>query len=209
MPSGYQPFYATPGNTQTQAGWIIVPSYESIAGRTYPQWAEQYWAWLLSKRPDRNPTQDMSGELCAEDQSGAMWYLAGADEKARVERACTIPHGKYLMLPAIVQIVSRKDQPCSELEKDRFAERAVNSIRADFVTVDGQRFDALYDYHPFTSHCTIIRGTDGQAISNSSVFYGTWVVLNPLPKGDHVVSFGGSLPELNTYRNVTYRLHVE
>lgn len=210
-PAGYQPFYTPPPNVDggSRLDWIV-PSYERVAGKSYLEWSAQYWAWLLPQT-ERNPVLDLTGELCGNGQSGPVWFLAGGDAKSRITRRCKVPSGKYLFLPAAVQMLSSKVGfgPCEKLEADALASRAANAILSDFVSIDGQRFDALYDYRLHVPKCTTIRGPHGEAIASDLVYYGTWVMLHPLPEGRHTISFGGSLPARDSDRSVTYVLDVE
>ncbi|WP_129778354.1 lysozyme inhibitor LprI family protein [Peristeroidobacter soli] len=214
-PAAYQAFYVPPSNAEEKppVEWIV-PYYQRTAGETLPIWAERYWVWLMSHSRERNPTQDITGDLCGANQNGPVWFLAGGDAKARINRRCTVPQGKYILLPAFAQLMtSRLDAPvpisCTQFESQALAANGSGAIQADFIVLDGQRFDALYDYRPYTPQCVTIRGGRGETVVKDAIFYGTWVMLQPLPPGDHTISFGGELPALNTYRNVTYKIHIE
>lgn len=211
-PPGFRPFFAPHANAAggSSLDWIV-PSYKKVAGAGLPEWAERYWAWLLAKPPERSPTQDTTGEHCTDDQAGPVWFLAGGDAKSNITRVCRVPRGKFILLPAIVQILFSKvgSQPCAKLESDGVARNGSNAIQTAYVVVDGERFDALYDFRLYTTGCRSIRGTAGETIVSDAIFYGVWVMLQPLPEGEHVITFGGDLPALNTYRNVTYRVRVE
>jgi hypothetical protein len=120
-----------------------------------------------------------------------------------------VPKGKFILVPALAQLVASTDgRLCDKLEADAVANNGANAIRSDFVSIDGQRFDALYDYRVHAPRCTTIRGSDGETVATNVVYYGTWVILQPLPEGHHTISFGGKLPP-NLDRGVTYLLDVE
>jgi len=214
-PAAYQAFYAPPTNAEAspQVDWLV-PSYESVAGKTLTAWTERYWAWLIPQMKGRNPTDDLTGEQCAAQQSGPVWFLAGGDVKARITRRCTIPQGRYILLPALAQIITARpdaEHPmlCSKLESDSVAEHGSGAIESDFIVLDGHRFDALYDYRPYTPKCMTIRTEGGEIVVQDAIFYGTYVLLQPLPAGDHTISFGGELAATNAHRAVTYQIHVE
>ena len=123
-PAGYQPFYGPPAAAfgDNPIDWIV-PSYQKVAGKSYGDWAGGYWAWLLVKPPDRSVTEDMTGQYCGDGQSGPVWFLSGADEQSRIVRSCNVPRGKFLLVPAVMQIMSSTvgSAPCAALEKDQVA----------------------------------------------------------------------------------------
>jgi hypothetical protein len=66
----------------------------------------QWWKWILGIPPEDSPVLDVTGENCAEDQKGPIWYLAGFAGSSEgppfggsAERDCTIPEGKDLLIP--------------------------------------------------------------------------------------------------------------
>ena len=212
-PAGYRPFYVPPADAATSShlGWIV-PSYKRVQGKSYSEWAEQFWGWLLAKAPNRDPTEDTTGQFCTEDQSGSVWFLAGGDAASHITRTCTIPTGKFLFVPTVVhfvQVLRNGDVTCAKMEKDRVSETAIDAIESAFITIDGETFDSLYDYRPYSRRCTAILGRDGAVIVPQAMFHGICIMLQPLPAGDHVIRMGGTLPALNTYRDVTYHIHVK
>jgi uncharacterized protein YecT (DUF1311 family) len=212
MPAGFQPFFTSPNNVAggSRVEWIV-PPYKKVAGAGLPQWAERYWAWLLAKPAERSPTQDTTGEFCADAQAGPVWFLAGGDARSHITRVCRVPRGKFILLPPIVQIIYSTNgaQTCAELEAKGAARDGVDAIQSAYIILDEERFDALHDFRPYSTRCTSIRGPAGEIVVSDAIFYGVWVMLQPLPEGEHVIRFGGELPALNTYRDVTYRIRVE
>lgn len=212
MPAGYQPYFAaSPGNVGgSRLDWIV-PSYKKVANLNLPEWTARYWAWLLPKSPERNPTQDTTGESCADQQSGPVWFLAGGDVKSRIERTCHVPKGKFILLPVLAQGVFPKDGTdtgCARSESNGAAKDGAAAVQNAYVTIDGTRFDALYDFHVYTERCIPIRGAAGDIVVPNGLFYGVTVMLQPLPEGAHEISFGGDLAATNTYRAVTYKITV-
>lgn len=210
-PAGYQPFHVSPVSSPAALPAALVPSFQRISGKSVEEWAERYWAWLLPKQPARNPVLDSTGRYCADDQAGPVWFLSSADAKSRITRSCTIPKGKFILVPAVANLLysTAGVQPCAKIENDRVGQNGAAAIQSVFVTVDGERFDALYDYRAYTDKCTTIRGDAGEKIVSDLVFWGSWVLLYPLSEGDHVISFGGELPAINASRSVTYKIRIE
>jgi hypothetical protein len=215
MPAGYQPFYAPPKTASGDAiaDWIV-PRHRKVAGLTLGEWGLKYWGWLLRQNPDRNPTQDTTGAWCGAGQDGPVWFLAGADARTHIMRECRIPRGKYVMLPAVVQLWFPKtdelaQDACAKMESQQFAKLGADSIRDAFVVINGERFEGFADRRPYSTRCANIVGDRGETIVASAMQYGAWMMLYPLPSGIHEISFGGSIPDLNTHRAVTYRIRVE
>lgn len=209
LSAGYLPFYGAMEGDNVM-DWIV-PIYTKPAGQSYNEWALKYWAWLLSKQPDHNPTQDSTGQYCADGQSGDVWFLAGGDAKSRMTRSCKIPRGKFLLLPAVVQLLSSRvgSVVCADAQKQALAKDGADAIAAAFVTINGHTFNSLKDYKLYTPGCVTIQGADSRTLSTDALFYGVWILLRPLPPGEHVISFGGQIPKLNTDRGVSYKLSVE
>jgi hypothetical protein len=62
--------------------------------------------WILGIPADKSPLLDETGDDCAEDQKGPIWYLAGFPGSTEgppfggsAERDCTIPEGKDILIP--------------------------------------------------------------------------------------------------------------
>ena len=69
----------------------------------------EWWQWITDIPREINPLLDETGEDCAVDQQGQVWFLAGTpgDTEADgiiigdAERQCTIPEGKKILFPII------------------------------------------------------------------------------------------------------------
>jgi uncharacterized protein YecT (DUF1311 family) len=212
-PAGYEPFRVPAKSAAGEAyvDWIL-PAYRNVEGFTLGQWAQRYWAWLLSKPAARSPVTDTTGDRCTDDQSGSVWFLAGADANSHIRRQCRVPRGRYLFLPVLAQLLTVQKEPgktCADLEKNQIGRAGFNAQRNIFLKINGERFDSFFENRPYSTKCGPIVSASGQMIVDQSMFYGTFIMLHPLPPGDHVVEFGGLLPETGANRAVTYELHVE
>ena len=212
VPAGFVPFYAdsTTSPSAPSPDWIV-PRHLKVQGASYDDWAKAYWGWLYGRERNRNPVQDLTGQYCADGQSGPVWMLAGGDAAARIERSCRTPRGRYLLLPLVVQSASANKSPadCEKLIKSRMPQDAANAVDKAFVVLDGLRMEGLNDYRIYSTSCTTISSATGSPLASNAVIYGMWVMLRPLPPGDHVIRFGGELPALGLTREVTYRIRVE
>lgn len=211
-PPGYEPYYKAPSNVSggSRLDWVV-PIYQKVANQGLSYWAERYWAWLLVKSPERSPVTDTTGAYCGDAQAGPVWFLASADAKNHIVRSCTVPSGKFILMPAVANLIQSAtgNNPCSKIEAEDLPQKGVDSIESVYVTIDGQRFDSFYDNRVHTKNCYTIRGPAGETVARDVVFFGAWIMLRPLPPGDHTISFGGKLEALQVNRDVTYKLTVQ
>jgi hypothetical protein len=205
MPPGFRPWY-TPARGGEPLRWIA-PAPERLAGKTRAQVAAAYWQWLLDRDAAQNPTQDRTGALCGARQAGEWWFLAGAAEADRIERRCTVPFGMPIVVPVMAVLLNFDDAKiCADNEK--LASLAPFTLQNAFLEIDGKRFDRLQEYSASISHCPPMEA-GGKFISRQANWLGLWVPLKDLPRGEHVVSFGGGFKALNIERRVVYRLTVQ
>ena len=211
LPPGFLPFYTQPAPVAAAAPDWVVPRYMKVQGKTHEQWAQAYWTWLMSRDAARSPVQDLTGAYCADGQAGPVWMLSGGDAAARIERSCTVRRGSYLLVPTVVQLIGSNIDAaaCERLVRENFASNGAGAVQGAYLTVDGLRLDALEDHRIYSPACTAIVGQAGQVLVANAVFYGVWLLVRPLPPGDHVLQFGGELPALNLKRDVTYRIRVQ
>jgi hypothetical protein len=91
----------------------VAPLASRPLGQSYADWAVAWWKWIDSIPYAVNPLQDHTGQDCAEDQSGQVWFLAGVSGGAggTANLSCTLPAGKHIFFP-IVNFIN--DYPCPE-----------------------------------------------------------------------------------------------
>ena len=85
----------------------VAPPTSRPHGRTYGEWAAEWVKWFYAIPLGVNPATDPDGSQCAINQSGPVWFLAGAFESAT--RNCTIPAGTAIFFPLDVYT---DDYPC-------------------------------------------------------------------------------------------------
>ena len=77
------------------------PLNPKILGKTYGEWAAEWWQWALAGPDGMNVVQDTTGEFCDLNQpAGNVWFLAGTFG-GLAERSCTIPPNKALFYPLL------------------------------------------------------------------------------------------------------------
>lgn len=193
----------------------VLPQVAAPYGATYGEWGARWWQWVLSVPAEENPLFDTTGEHCARNQAGAVWYLAGtAGGGAPVTRSCTVPAGHALFFP-VANFVFIATEPG---ETEEQAHQAVTEqadgleVSALQVAVDGHSLDQLGSYRAHSPTFSVAlpednvfglpAGTYGPAATD-----GYWVMLHPLRPGEHTVhltaDFGGG-----SVLDVTYDLVV-
>ena len=204
----------------------VIPPHARAYGLSYAEWGAQWWRWSYSFPLDQFPPLQ-SGELdCGLGQSGSVWFLAGTAGQGPVTRSCTIPTGKAVFFPIITYL---NDYPCpdpnfqpppGETLEEFLTEGAAAII--DLVTqlqvvVDGQPLNDLFSYRAtsrlftFTADPSLVAfdpcvtGTSQVGVTD-----GYWILMNPLPPGQHTIFFhavidfgGGSTFEVQVTYNLT------
>jgi hypothetical protein len=205
MPAGYKAWYA-PIESDEPSRWLQ-PAWERTVGLDRPALARAYWDWLFDRDAAQNPTLDRTGALCSFHQGAKYWYLAGGAEADRIERRCTIPYGMPVVVPVMSFVLQfTKPEDCEANVK--VASLAPFTFQNSFLEIDGKRFDRLQDYSASWSACTPFV-TGGKRTSDQALWLGLWVPLQPLPRGEHVITFGGRFNALNSDRRVTYKVNVQ
>jgi hypothetical protein len=182
----------------------LIPPDKAIAGASQEEWSKRWWRWALSFDDDSSPVGDRDGSLCAEGQSGPVWFLAGTYGTARTVRSCHVPAGKTLFFPLINYITYEpddEDESCASLKQR--AARLTPAPTALLLDVNGKRFNGLAAHRQATRRCFHVAEDDDTMAAGN----GFYVALGPLKKGRYTLNFGGILPDMS--QAVTYTLDVE
>ncbi len=160
---------------------------------------------MFSIPASTNPLLDANGDYCHEGQSGKVWFLAGS-WVGPVERHCTIPTGTALFFPVLNAAFGASVFDCEptvpgvacDVETLRLAAAAPMDAATDLnATIDGVVVRKLKAYRTQSPVFPITAPPDGLIPSGTAgpnVSDGYWLFLNPLPPGDHTISFGGVVP---------------
>ena len=199
----------------------VYPPESSPYGKTLGEWSGLWWAWAFGIPAGVNPILDPTGANCDENQSGPVWFLAGAFSSDPLTRSCTVPLGKAVFFPII-------NIECSTVEPPPFHGDTPAELLAcatsfigfsDVITcsVDGAAVNNAVGFRfqspatPFTASVDNIlgvpAGTSGLLVSD-----GYWIMVPPLPVGPHVIHFTGLLgggPFAGFSQDVTYEITVQ
>jgi hypothetical protein len=79
---------------------LFVPS-DSPYGKTFLDWAKEWWKWNFSLNGTTHPSMDPNPEKCAnQNQSSNVWFLPNFDsiQKPDYTFTCTVPQGKAIIV---------------------------------------------------------------------------------------------------------------
>jgi hypothetical protein len=72
-----------------------------IFGKSYKEWTEEWWKWLVGIPKDKNPANDASGQHGKQNQPKKdVWFLAG-EIKGKAKRKIDIPEGRAILCPVV------------------------------------------------------------------------------------------------------------
>lgn len=188
---------------------LLLSPEESVEGISQSEWSRRWWQWAGSFEQSESPIADRTGALCAQKQSGAVWFLAGTYGTKRTVRTCTVPRGKYLFFPLINYVVMPTSQGSMNCAT---AIGAVARITEDvsnlLLDLNGVRHSGLARHRQSTPTCFDLGALAEPRIRVfPSAANGYYAMLKPLPPGTHTLNFGGVLPGM--VQAVTYTLTVE
>jgi hypothetical protein len=188
-------------------------------GLTYGEWTAKWWQWAESIPTENNPQLDETGEDCAQaqNQTGPVWFLAGTSG-GTVERTCTIPAGKAILIPVLNTVNIRA---ASETDEELLAgaKSAVDSVTILEFSIDGLPLQDIWNYRIQSPFFDVTLPNDNVfGISEGTyraVADGYWVFLEPLPPGQHEIRLHGAMgnptaisPTPSFETAVTYHLIV-
>jgi hypothetical protein len=193
----------------------VIPPNSHPYGRTYGDWGGAFWQWLYSIPVPNNPALDETGVNCGVGQAGPVWYLPGVfNVSGSATRGCTIPSGKALFFPIL-------NAECSDIEGNGTTEDALRACARSLidpvtdlaVEVDGVPVQNLQNYRvtsslmPFTVPDNNLLQLFGFPAVPGEVYHlvsdGYYLMLSPLPVGQHTLHFHGSVPDIFTL-DITY-----
>lgn len=186
------------------------------AGGRYRTLAAKWWAWAIDE--ELAPIIETGSVDCAAGQQGKTWFLAGSFfDIGPVVRECSIPAGTKLFFPVVNAFAAAPpgQTACTPVpeptprQKQEHLECAASLIDpfdpADLTaTVDGEAVplvraaSALFPFH--LDDPNIFGVPAGTYLETAD---GYWVLLDPLPPGEHTIRFAAD-PVLD----VTYEITV-
>jgi hypothetical protein len=191
-------------------------------GKRYGEWSAEWWQWVFSIPASVHPLLDGSGEHCVMAQRGPAWFLAGGTQIPGADtHHCAVPEGTALFLPIFT--VERDNigvtPPRTETALRRLASADLDGVTEVRVEVDGvpiQNLDLFRFASPVfsvtlpqnnvlqaTGHAVAVPGTVFPVVAE-----GLYVMLKPLPAGEHTIAVRGSMPTTLFTLDVAYQLSI-
>ena len=168
---------------------------ESVSGISQSTYVNMWWQWALSMPQQNSPVWDRSGEKCAVNQAGPVWFLAGGYNDSLIRRKCAIPVGKYIFFPIINMLyypASAQDKPSCEAVKKNAAMNN-NHLISFKVNIDGKVFVNPAFFRQSSEKCfnlyVRVPHSDKYPPVYPSATDGYWMMLKPLAKGKHKIAF--------------------
>lgn len=187
----------------------VVPPTEWVSGANQAEWSVRWWQWAWSFPEDESPVADRTGQACASKQAGDVWFLAGTYGTRRTIRRCTVPAGKYIFFPLINYVFYPPrgvTDTCNSMKAS--AARQTDGPLALVLEVGAERVAVSEAHRQVSGRCFDLGARmEPPSRIHPAASDGYYVMLKPLPKGTHVINFGGILPSLS--QAVTYTLTVE
>jgi hypothetical protein len=192
-------------------------------GLKYGRLAAEWWQWAMSFPAASVPFFNTGGPVdIGAGQSGNVWFLAGANSGLASPRTGVVPTGTQLFFPMANLLNDYPCPPSFNFEPDpgesleHFLQRTGNlfmpALSDLFAEVDGAPLRDLTLYRTTSPMFTFtgdpaLASTFDPCITGtpqSGVGVGYWLLLAPLPPGQHTIRFGAP----SWGQDVTYELTV-
>jgi hypothetical protein len=191
----------------------IFPTDAEPYGMTYGEWTAKWWQWIYSMPEEDNPAVDATGENCANNQSGPVWFLAGTFGGA-VTRECTIPSDKAILYAIMnVECDSATDptldteselRSCAKADQDTVITKEITIDGVNISNLDSYRFQSpLFNLTFPENNIAGIAPQTAKAVSD-----GYWIFLEPLPPGTHEIHSRAALGDPTAIGTTNFALDV-
>jgi hypothetical protein len=204
---------------------VVVPPI----GPSYDALAVGWWQYVLSRPADTNPLTDTTGAQCANGQAGPVFFLAGGAGATTVTRTqCTVHGPRALFFPLLNAFDVHTPGDGLDTPELILKDFQTFGFRADTLnaSVDGVPIRNLDPKTtPFRACAGPIAGCAPRsfalALPDANLFGlprgiykpavqdGFYLLLAPLGRGVHTITFGGTGNFGAPFsQNITYRLRV-
>ena len=223
------PVQAGPGN---QGNPGVLPPNSTPFGLTYGQWSTALWQWTFSQPVSQNPLF-MNGDvdLSLGQPAGPVWFLGGIISLSpfggSANRTGTIPAGKALFFPLIDEEWDNSGVPPTTFTIPQLRALAKATIdSADDIACEIDGVPLLKLSNPLTTAYRVVSpvfgytlpatdnvlqffGIDISGTVGPAVADGIYVMLAPLPVGQHTIHFTAGFSTSAFMQDITYNLTVK
>jgi hypothetical protein len=187
-----QPVLAKGGNPG------VAPPNSTPYDRTYGQWTAEWWKYVMGFPAATSPLNDASGANCGAGQSGPVFFLVGTTGGPAMRDECVVPVGKSILFPVINFISAVPEDGATAADIQALCSLATDFIDQVEASVDGKPVENLMTNYRFPSPIFSFTGAVGnpyapyyEGFRETAFADGYWVLLRPLPRGQHVIHFYG------------------
>jgi hypothetical protein len=205
-----------------------LPPGSVVAGLTLEEWSAQWWKWALAFPISKSPLYDTNrhAPFAHSAQPDPVFFIAGAITTTPglhfVTREVTIRSDAHVFFP-IVNFTAENVGRAVSLSPQELRDEAVvltSLVTEAHASVDGVEIPCdrilrllapVFSYTIPDVPDNLFRffGLDFSGIADPAVSDGYWVMLAPLPPGQHVVQFRGAVgPPHNVVHDITYHFTV-
>jgi hypothetical protein len=193
---------------------------QSIEGKTYKEWAAEWWKQMDLTPKSQNILFDETGSRVLNGVSTVnsnLLFLGGVfNESGTATRTATIPSGKTLFFPVLNGQFDTVGTPMSVAERQDILDGAFDSAKDLSVTVDDSVIANVATYRVAGDLFSYVSIADNisdypAGIQVSDVANdGYYLAIKPLAKGAHTIRIKGTIPGTPDFHlDVTYNLTVQ
>jgi hypothetical protein len=173
---------------------------EKPLGRSYGDWGQRWWQWVTSMPRDRNPLARQDLPLDGSLWPGSVMMLigdawAGPNPKGPCERTVSAPPDKAILVPiAACAVYFTTGNPTgldSELHNESLG--VMDRVENLSMTVDDRQIPNLSRFRVQSDPFLVRKTNKGRPVfphlivERRMVSDGFFVMLKPLPPGEHVI----------------------
>jgi hypothetical protein len=201
----------------------VFPPELVVYGMTYGDWAAAFWQWETSLPLSSNPA--VTGTNCLIGQQSGPVFFVPVSLGGPVTATCTVPANKAIFLTVLTSECSTIEGPpfngsnpqelrqCNGAVTDPLDPNTLTLTVDDKPVVrDLPRFRVQTPSFEFIMPAADNLFNKPGMTSATSELDGYFVMLKPLPKGKHVIHFGGAFtsgPAVGFSADTTLNLTVE
>jgi len=186
-------FFCIGAQASSLEDFMVYPS-DYVEGKPSSDYANIWWQWTYTMPKELSPVRDLTGEFCHVGQNGNVWFLAGGYGSSKIKRRCTIPEGKHIFFPVINMVY----WPARDRSLTCDNAKSSAALNNDHLLSIEITLNAISAWNPAdtrisSENCFDLLGLIPRELNPPKVYPaatdGYWVMLKPLPKGTHTLSF--------------------
>lgn len=192
---------------------LIFPTQAHMSGKTYTEWASEWWKWNLQFDCSHFPLSDVNGSRQNQNQSGTVFFLSGRRGNTL---SVTVPHDATLFFPLITYYAdSRTTGTGVEQSLTNDVTSTVDLMDGLSLTIDGISITNLSDYKLVTpmfmyaGNADLANCYDSDITGSAEPFVagGYFVMLKSLSPGQHTIHRVGGASALFPFLfDITYNI---